>query len=170
MGRVGFLPWVEGVRGRAVQSSGARVTTEQCHRCDPPGTIQRLSSHMAHACAHAYAQQTYLSRLLGRARASPSIRVRHLLFLSCTDPLPSAEVCLHRFIHLSVFPALQLLCDALSSPALQLHSKEQNKITSHFLPFTCFFLPFLFFFSFPSGTVPFCKCLEAENVSGEAPR
>lgn len=67
-------------------------------------------------------------------------------------------ICTHLFmypINSTLLSLLPSLCSTPSSPALRLQSKEQSKITSHFLSFTWFLLPFLFFP--PFGTVPFCK-------------
>lgn len=146
--------------------AGNAVTVERCRQCDssalPKSAFARIS---VHTCA-----TTYVFNLLPREsthfpihlHASFSVSILH----RCTAlyRIVSAPIYSMCQINSSVFPALQLLCDAVSSPELQLHSKEQSKITSHFLSFTCFFLPFFFFFP-PSGTVPFYKCLEAENVS-----
>lgn len=150
---------------------------EQWHQCDRaalPG-ITPICLHPRRLSVHTGTlSRGYLSCFLGRAHAShPSAHILCRSFLAQTCCSLPADVCLHPFICVSdKLPSSSLspiTLDALSSPALQLHSKEHGKITSHFLSFPCSFLPWFFwgaFFPFfPSGTVPFRKCLEAENFA-----
>lgn len=165
MGRVGFLRWVGDVQGgaglgaregaRRAVGAGDRVTA-RCLRCDGaaiPGIAQCVHPRCmsVHACTHSV-------RIYPASWGSACSPIHLRASLSVSIPHSPAALQKRTRTHLSVshellsvFPALQLLCDALSSPALQLHSKEQNNVTFSlfhmFLP--SFFFPFLFSFSFP---------------------
>lgn len=114
-----------------------------------PRSPTSVFAHSTCLCTQvASAEGIYLASQGEHMLPHPSAHV-----LCCSSPARtrrslSADVCLHPFIWVSdklLSSSLSpITLDALSSPALQLHSKEQSKITSHFLSFMCSFLYWVF--------------------------